>query len=162
MAISKSLDDLHNLIGKELGTSPWVTIEQSQIDLFAKATLDPDWMHIDTERAKKGPVGETIGQGFLTLSLLTHLSHTIDFLPPDIVYAYNYGLDRVRWMTPVRVGRRIRNRMTLIDVSDRGDRQFLIKSENTIEIEGEDRPAMIAEWLGLLQGPKKGQAFEAW
>ncbi|KCZ51942.1 hypothetical protein HY29_05235 [Hyphomonas beringensis] len=156
------LEELVEKTGQELGVSPWVQISQEQVNRFADVTIDPDWMHIDVERAKRGPVGQTIGQGFLTLSLLTHFSHALDFLPEDVVYAYNYGLDRVRWIEPVPVGSRIRNRMRLLEVRDRGDRQYLIKTENHIEIENRDRPAMIAEWLGLLQGAQEGQAYEAW
>lgn len=158
----QTLEQLPDFVGQSLGVAPWVTIEQAKVNMFAEATIDPDWMHIDVERAKRGPVGETIGQGFLTLSLLTHFVHAIAFLPDDIVYAYNYGLDRVRWMAPVRVGKRIRNHMKLIGVDVRGNRQFLIKTENRIEIEGEETPAMVAEWLGLLQGANVDTPYEAW
>jgi len=158
----KNLKDLHLMKNEEVGVSPWVRVSQAQVDMFAGATLDLDWMHIDIERAKMGPVGETIGQGFLTLALLTHFSHELNFFPEDIVYAYNYGLDHVRWMEPVRVGSRIRNRMTLLEVKERENHQFLIKSKNVIEIENSPKPAMIAEWLGLLQGSEQGEEYRSW
>ena len=162
MPMLKTLEDLPTMVGAQIGTSSWLTITQDQVNKFADATSDPDWMHIDVERARRGPIGETIGQGFLTLSLLTYFSHVIAFLPGDVVYAFNYGLDRVRWMAPIRVGRRIRNHMKLLDVTCRGERRFLIKTLNTIEIEGEERPAMTAEWLGLIQGVVGDGAYEPW
>jgi acyl dehydratase len=143
--------DLESWVGKPLGTTTWLTIEQAQVTAFAEATHDMDWMHVDPERARSGPVGATIGQGFLTLSLLTYFSHALAFMPEDVSYAFNYGLDRVRWITPVIVGKRIRNHSTLIDVTCRGDGLYLIKTGNTVEIEGEERPAMTADWLGLVK-----------
>lgn len=155
------LEDLPALIGEELGRSDWLAIDQHRVDDFAAVTSDPDWMHIDVERARSGPVGQTIGQGFLTLSLLTHFNHAIDYLPHDVVYAYNYGIDRVRWPSPLRVGKRVRNIVRLLDVTKKGERRFLVKTLNTVEIEGEERPAMVAEWLGLVQGALE-KDFRPW
>lgn len=146
-----SIAALQLRIGEPIGTSPWLTIDQTRIDAFAQATSDMDWMHVDPQRAREGPVGTTIGQGFLTLSLLLHFSHQIGYLPPDLAHAFNYGLNKVRWLCPVKVGRRIRNIVVLTAIEDRGDDRFLITTQNTVEIEGESRPAMIAEWLGLIQ-----------
>lgn len=151
MTTIASFDELPDWIGKPLGTTPWLAIEQERITAFAVATNDMDWMHVDPERARTGPIGTTIGQGFLTLSLLTHFSHALAFLPKDVSYAFNYGLDRVRWITPILVGKRIRNHSVLLDVTDRADGLFLIKTGNTVEIEGEERPAMTADWLGLVK-----------
>jgi acyl dehydratase len=145
------LEDLHEFIGRELALSDWILITQEQVDAFASATRDLDWMHVDPARARSGPLGQTIAQGFLTLSLLTFFSHESRFIPADVEYALNYGVDRVRWMTPVKVGASIRNRARLLDLQSRGADSFLIKTENTIEILGEDKPAMVAEWLGLLR-----------
>jgi acyl dehydratase len=145
------IEELRPLIGEQIALSAWHPVTQAQVDQFAAATDDPDWMHVDIERARQGPVGETIAQGFLTLSLLLKFSHETRYLPPDIAYAFNYGLDRVRWITPVRVGTRIRNRTVLLDLTDRGSGSYLLKTLNTVEIEGVDKPAMIAEWLGLVK-----------
>lgn len=147
----RAMQDLAAKVGTEIAVSDWYLITQEQVNLFAAATDDPDWMHIDVERAKKGPVGQTIAQGFLTLSLLLHFSHQVGYLPPAIAYAFNYGLDRVRWIAPVRVGARIRNRTELLGVTDRQDGSYLVRTRNTVEIEHGERPAMIAEWLGLVQ-----------
>ena len=147
----RSLEELQGLIGKELALSEWIPITQEQVNAFASATLDMDWMHVDPARARTGPIGQTIAQGFLTLSLLTFFSHQSRLIPAGIEYAFNYGVDRVRWMTPVKVGASIRNRARLLDLQRRGPDGYLIKTENTIEILGEDKPAMVAEWLGLLK-----------
>jgi acyl dehydratase len=147
----RSLEELQGLIGKELALSEWIPITQEQVNAFASATLDMDWMHVDPARARTGPIGQTIAQGFLTLSLLTFFSHQSRLIPAGIEYAFNYGVDRVRWMTPVKVGASIRNRARLLDLQPRGPDGYLIKTENTVEILGEDKPAMVAEWLGLLK-----------
>lgn len=130
-----------------------LTVDQTRIDEFSDATLAPDWMHIDPERAQRdGPFGGTIAFGFWTMSMLTYfLRHTAgrDY-PEGAIYGLNYGLDRVRLMAPVRVGKRIRNHAKIADVTERGKGRFLVKTENTVEIEGEDKPAMVAEWLFML------------
>ena len=152
-----SFDELRAHVGQEIGLSDWLLITQEQVNQFAEVTIDPDWMHIDVERAKNGPVGETIAQGFLTLSLLMHFTHQAAYLPKDLEYAFNYGLDRVRWISPVKVGKRIRNRMFLKAVTPKGRGRYLMTVLNTVEIENEERPAMVALWLGLLQ-TSSGQA----
>lgn len=155
----KQLCDLMQHRGKEIGISDWLLISQARVNAFADVTMDPDWMHIDVERARHGPVGQTIGQGFLTLSLLLYFSHQMQYLPAErVAHAFNYGLNRVRWLAPVPVGARIRNRARLIDVLDRGEGDFLITTENCVEIEGQDKPAMIAEWLGLVREARTGAA----
>ena len=148
-----TFDGLRDAVGSELAVSGWKTITQDRINRFAEAVDDLDWMHVDEARAKTGPVGQTIAQGFLTLSLLTHFSQASGYLPDSIAYAFNYGLDKVRWMTPIPVGARIRNRTKLLALTEKGDGRYLIKTLNTIEIEGESKPAMVAEWLGLVQAP---------
>jgi acyl dehydratase len=144
-------DDLEKMQGSELGASQWLTVTQDLIDGFGKSTRDDDWLHLDPERAaRETPYGGTIAFGFWTLGMLTHFSHEIGMWPSDIAYGLNYGLDRVRWISPVPVGSRIRNRCVLTGFDERGAGQFLIRTSNTIEIEGKDRPALIAEWLGLF------------
>ena len=145
------IEDLQKLVGREIAVSDWICITQEQVDAFASATRDMDWMHVAPARARGGPVGQTIAQGFLTLALLTYFSHEGGFLPADVEYAFNYGIDRVRWMTPVKVGASIRNRTHLLDLQPREPDSWLIKTKNTVEIRGEDKPAMVAEWLGLLK-----------
>jgi acyl dehydratase len=136
--------------------SDWLRVDQEQIDHFSRATLDPDWMHVDSERARReGPYGGTIAFGFWTISMLTYFARRAagrDY-PEGALYGINYGFDRLRLLAPVRVGRRIRNRMKLLDVEDRGAGRFLVRTENTVEVEGEERPAMVAEWLFMLVYP---------
>jgi acyl dehydratase len=144
---------LWDFYGRETRVSDWLEVEQPSIDRFAAATRDPDWMHIDPERARReGPFDGTIAFGFWTLSMLTYLTRSTlggDY-PPGVRYGFNYGLDRVRLMAPVPVGSRIRNHFRIVDIEDRGDSRFVVRSENRIEVEGEEKPAMIAVWLGML------------
>lgn len=148
---SHTLDSMRALLGQEVGLTDWLPVEQKLIDGFAAATLDPEWLHIDVERAaRESPYGGTIAFGFWTLSLLTYFSHQIGLWPADVKYGLNYGLDRVRWISPLRVGSRIRNRAVLTSWDDKGDDRILFRTRNTIEIEGEAKPALVADWLGLF------------
>ena len=138
-------------IGKELGVTPWLEITQERVNQFAEATGDFQFIHVDEERARKeSPFGGTIAHGFLTLSLLAMLGQQTDTIRIEGVrVAINYGLDKVRFVNPVRVGKRIRARFELLSVDEKNPGQFLLKQKVTVEIEGEDKPAMIAEWLGM-------------
>ena len=141
-------------IGKELGTSPWVTIGQDRINEFARSTGDFQWIHVDVERAKKeSPFGGPVAHGYLTLSLLADASLNIGAVPKDAVAAFNYGLDKVRFLAPVKAGARLRTHITLAEVKDQAGGRKLIKLINTIEIEGGAKPALIAETLVSLVGP---------
>ena len=144
---------LWEFYGREPRVSEWLEVEQGPMDQFAAATRDPDWMHIDPERAHRdGPFDGTIAFGFWTLSMLTYLTRSTlgrDY-PPGVRYGFNYGLDRVRLMAPVPVGGRIRAHFRVLEIEGRGEGRFLVRSENRIEIEGEEKPAMIAVWLGML------------
>ena len=151
----KAARDLPLYVGNELAVSEWVTIDQEQVCAFANATRDQDWMHVDPDRARKGPIGQPIVQGFLTLSMLIYFSHQTNNLP-DCEYAFNYGLDRVRWPGVVKVGARIRNRSTLLEAREKGEMRWLLKTSNIVEIEGEKVPAMTAEWLTLLHEQRGG------
>jgi acyl dehydratase len=153
-----SLEELPRFVGREIALTEWSAISQQDVDAFAAVTRDPDWMHIDAERARNGPLGHTIVQGFFTLSLLTYFNQKAAYLPADIAYAFNYGLDRVRWMQPLKVGARVRNRTVLLEVQDRGSRRFIIRTRNTVEIEDSSTPAMVADWLCLLQGQDPARA----
>jgi len=141
---------LQPLAGTELGVSSWVTVDQDMIDRFADVTGDHQWIHVDRARAAAGPFGGTIAHGFLTLSLLPSLN-TRDWSSMDgVLGALNYGLDKVRFLTPVRSGARIRNRVKMLSAEQRGPGRVLVANESTVEIEGEAKPALVAETLVLL------------
>lgn len=143
-------DRLKDYVGKDLGCSEWFLIDQDRINRFADVTEDHQFIHVDVERAKAGPFGDTIAHGFLTLSLLSHLTEDCGLMPENTVMGVNYGCDKVRFLQPVKVDQRVRARVKPVSVIERQPGQFLIKSEITVEIEGEDRPALVAEWLALL------------
>lgn len=138
------------LIGQDLVVSDWVTLTQDMVDKFADATKDPDWMHVDVARSEReSPYGGTIVQGFLNMSLVIYFSHTLDFQPKDTVYGLNYGIDRARFLTPVRTGTRVRDHVALTGFTPRGEGRYLMKSTHTIEAEGEEKPAAVIDWLVL-------------
>ena len=137
-------------VGQELGVSAWRVIEQDRIDRFADATDDHQWIHVDRPRAAHGPFGTTIAHGFLTLSLLASTAYEV---MADIfagATAFNYGLDKVRFVNPVKVGARVRNRIKLLALEPKGEGRWVLTSENTFEIEGEDKPALIAVSLVMI------------
>ena len=139
-----------DFVGKELGVSGWMTVGQPMIDAFAELTGDRQWIHVDAERAaREAPTGSTIAHGLLTLSLLPAMRSEIGVVPNGTGRSINYGYDKIRFLAPVRPGARIRTRVTLSAVTPRGD-GFLIDTRNAVEIEGEDKPAMIADSLTLL------------
>ncbi|MBK8135486.1 MAG: MaoC family dehydratase [Chloroflexi bacterium] len=145
-----SFASLEDFVGSELGISDWMTVDQRRIDAFADVTQDHQWIHTDPERAAESTLGSTIAHGYLTLSLLSHLQFEIGAFPVDVSAILNYGLDRVRFLTPVKEGQRIRARLKLLLVETRPDGRKLMKLENTVEIEGNSKPALIAETLNLL------------
>lgn len=137
--------------GKELGYSQWFVIDQARIDSFGLASEDVDPMHMDPEWAHaQSPYGTTIAYGFLTLSLLTHMLHDVILRSPREAYKLNYGLDRVRMITPVRVGSSVRARIVLKAARERAPGRILCNFDVAVEIRGEQRPALVAEWLLLL------------
>lgn len=144
-----TLAELAAGVGRDLGVSPWFEVDQARVDRFADVTEDHQFIHVDPERAAATPFGGTIAHGLLTLSLIVHLC--LDRVPKleDTRLLLNYGFDRVRFVAPVRVGKRIRAAARLADVAERKPGQFLIKLDVTIEIEGESKPALTAEWLSL-------------
>ena len=143
----KSLRDLEQRVGEELGVSPWVEITQERIDTFARAIEDFQWIHVDPERAKRSPFGSTIAHGFLTLSLLSHLSE-ITFGFTDRRMGINYGLNRVRFTSPVPVNSRVRARFTLQKLEKIEGDGVQVTWNVAVEIEGSTKPALVAEWLG--------------
>lgn len=136
--------------GRDLGVSEWLEIDQDRVNAFADVTEDHQFIHVDPEAAAQTPFGGTIAHGFLTLSLLPRLTAGMTILPDGMVMGINYGLNRVRFLAPVKVGKRIRARATVADVQEKGPGQFLVTTDVTVEIEGEDKPALVAEWLGLF------------
>ena len=136
-------------LGADLGTSSWLLIDQARIDTFADCTLDHQFIHVDPVKAAQTPFGGTIVHGFLSLSLLSHFAGTVGCGFENAVMGINYGFDRVRFLTPVKVDSRIRARARLLDVQEKSPGQFLIKQEVSLEIEGEPKPALIAEWLTM-------------
>ena len=142
--------ELKDHIGQTLGPSEWFAIDQDRINAFADVTIDHQFIHVDPDKAKHTPFGTTVAHGFLTLSLLTHLTSDTSLMPENTVMGVNYGFDKVRFIQPVRVGQKVRATVVPRSVLERGPGQYLIKSEVTVEIDGEDKPAVVAEWLGLL------------
>ena len=142
--------ELKDYVGKDLGTSQWFRVDQDRINRFASVTEDYQFIHVDEEKAKHGPFGATIAHGFLTLSLLSHLTEDCGLVPEGTVMGVNYGCDRVRFLQPVRVDQQIRARVKPLSVLERAPGQYLIKSEITVEIDGEETPALVAEWLALM------------
>ena len=142
-----SVRDLAARVGEEVGVSPWLEVTQERIDTFAKAIDDFQWIHVDRERAGKSPFGGTIAHGFLTLSLLSHLSE-ITFSFSDRRMGVNYGLNRVRFTSPVPSGARVRARFTLLKYEPIEANGVQVTWNATVEIEGAPKPALVAEWIG--------------
>ncbi|EKT4458033.1 MaoC family dehydratase [Pseudomonas putida] len=141
--------ELSQYVGKELGHSEWLKIDQQRINLFAEATGDFQFIHVDPEKAAKTPFGGTIAHGFLTLSLIPKLIEDILVLPQGLKMVVNYGLDSVRFIQPVKVDSRVRLKVKLGEVMEKKPGQWLLKAIATLEIEGEEKPAYIAESLSL-------------
>ena len=141
--------DLAGLVGTEIGVSEWTEITQEQINVFADVTDDHQFIHIDPEKAAQTPFGGTIAHGFLTLSMLSSLAGGTALVLDGIAMGINYGFEKVRFLTPVRSGRKIRGRFTLADAVERNPGQWMLKYDVTVEIEGEDKPALMAQWLTL-------------
>ena len=140
-------DTLKDFIGKDMGESDWLVVDQDRINQFADATLDHQFIHVDSEKAT--PLfGSTIAHGFLSLSLMAGMPAP-QVAPENMTMAFNYGLDRVRFLTPVNVGSKVRTKAKLLSVDDKGDGRYLVKNEVTMEIEGQEKPAYIAESLTM-------------
>lgn len=141
--------ELKDYVGKELGCSQWLTIDQDRINLFAEATGDHQFIHVDPVKAAQTPFGSTIAHGFLSLSLIPKLMEDILILPEGAKMVVNYGLDSVRFIQPVKVNSRVRLKVDMNDVIEKKPGQWLLKATATLEIEGSDKPAYIAEPLSL-------------
>jgi acyl dehydratase len=145
-----SLDEIRAKIGQPIGVSGWIEVGQGRIDQFADATDDHQFIHVDQQLAKQTPFGGTIAHGFLTLSLLSRMAADVMLIPDTTKMAVNYGLDRVRFLAPVKSGKRVRGHFTLDGVDEKAPGQLLIRQSVSVEIEGEDKPALTAQWLGLI------------
>ena len=146
-----SIGTISQYVGQELGVSEWITITQERINHFADFTGDHQWIHVDVERAKRESLfGTTIAHGYLTLSLAADLSMELGIIPAGVSQALNYGLDKVRFLAPVKSGSRVRDRVVLLAAEPQSKGRILLKFRNTIEIEGEAKPALIADALSLL------------
>jgi acyl dehydratase len=145
-----SLDEIRSRIGEEVGVSSWLTVDQARIDVFADATEDHQFIHVDPQAAAAAGLGGTIAHGFLSLSLLSRMAAEGMLIPEGVKMALKYGFDRVRFLAPVKSGKRVRGRFTLDSVEEKAPGQLLMRHLVTVEIEGEDKPALAAIWLGLI------------
>ena len=142
-------DKLEDYVGQDIGSSEWFEVDQDRIDMFADATLDHQFIHVDEEKAT--PLfGSTIAHGFLSLSLIPHLTSQAVLAPENLKMVFNYGLDKVRFINPVNVGCKVRTHSKCVSVEDKGDGRYLMKTEVSMEIEGVEKPAYIAETLSMF------------
>jgi len=152
------LEDLAGRVGREIGRSRWMKIDQDRIDAFAACTDDPQWIHVDPGKAARGPFGNTVAHGFLILSLITRLSREAAPFPELEGIILNYGLNRARFLRPVPVGAEIRDTLLLKEVSDKGEGKILLTIQHTIHIRGQSEPACVAEVLRMILTAPPGDA----
>jgi acyl dehydratase len=146
-----SLDAYQAMVGKEIGVSSWHMVDQPRIDTYADVIEDHQFIHVDPERAKKETAfGTTIAHGFLTMSLLSIMSYEVMPVIAGTTMGVNYGFDKLRFISPVRSGKRVRGRFVLAEAKLRKPNELQSRTNVTVEIEGEDKPALVAEWLGLI------------
>src|SRR5271165_2926485 len=146
-----TLENASGFVGKELGVSSWHVVDQNMINQFAACTGDNQWIHIDVERAnRESPFGAPVAHGYLSLALIAPLSMEIGVIPEGAVAAFNYGIDKVRFLSPVKAGARVRLKVTLMEFAPRDEKQAVMKTANTLEIEGLAKPALIAETLAMV------------
>ena len=145
-----TLDEIRGKVGSSVGVSDWIEVSQERITAFAEATEDRQFIHVDPAAAAQAPFGGTVAHGFLSLSLLSRMAADVMQVPDTTRMAVNYGLDRVRFIAPVRAGKRVRGHFTLDAADEKSPGQLLLKHTVTVEIEGEERPALTAQWLGLV------------
>ena len=145
-----SIEEIESKVGEEVGVSDWILVDQARIDRFAEVTEDHQFIHVDAQAAAKTPFGGTIAHGFLTLSLLSRMAADAMLRPEQIKMGVNYGFEKVRFLAPVRSGKRVRGRFKLIRFEEKRPGQVQFVHEVTVEIEGADKPALIADWIGLI------------
>lgn len=144
------LDVIRDRIGEEVGCSSWIAIDQQRIDAFAEATEDRQFIHVDPAAAAATPFGGTIAHGFLTLSLLPRMGAEAMLVPDGLKMGVNYGVESVRFLAPVRAGKRVRGRFTLDSVEEKAPERVLMRHRVSVEVEGEKKPALTALWLTLI------------
>jgi acyl dehydratase len=144
-----TLEAYQAMVGKEIGVSSWHLVDQPRIDTYADVIEDHQYIHVDPERAKETAFGTTIAHGFLTMSLLSVMSYEVMPAVAGATMGVNYGFDKLRFISPVRSGKRVRGRFVLAEARLRKPSEFQTRTNVTVEIEGEDKPALVAEWLGL-------------
>lgn len=145
-----SLKDIHSRIGTEIGVSSWITVDQDRINAFAEVTEDRQFIHVDPEAASKTLFGGPVAHGFLALSLLSRMAFEVMLVPPNLKMAINYGFDRIRFLAPVPAGAKLRGRFTLTNVEEKSLGQLLTHHNVQVEIDNTEKPALTADWLGLL------------
>lgn len=146
-----TLAGLNERVGEELGLSGWVTIDQARIDTFASCTGDHQWIHVDVERAKReSPFRGPVAHGYLALAMVAPLSMEVGVIPRDAAAGLNYGIDKVRFLAPVPAGTRVRLRVVLAGLEPKDGGQVIMRTQNTLEMEGSEKPALVAETLALL------------
>jgi acyl dehydratase len=145
-----SLDEIRARVGGEVGVSDWITIDQGRIDAFASVTEDHQFIHVDPDAAAETPFGGTVAHGFLTLSLLSRMAADAMLVPEGVTMGVNYGFERVRFIAPVRSGKRVRGRFTLTSMEEKRPGQWQLVHNVAVEIEGADKPALVADWIGLI------------
>jgi acyl dehydratase len=144
-----SIEELQKRIGTETGVSPWITLDQPRIDAFAELTEDRQFIHVDPERAKLTPFGGTIAHGFLVLSMLSRMGENAMLVIAGVYMGVNYGFEKVRFVAPVRAGAKVRGRFVLEDAREREPGQWQLRYAVTVEIEGQGKPAVSAQWLTM-------------
>jgi acyl dehydratase len=150
-----SMITLPEFVGRELGVSDWIAVDQERIEQFAACTGDRQWIHVDVERARReSPFGGPVAHGYLSLALVAPLAMELGVVPPDAAAGLNYGLDKVRFLAPVKAGARVRNRVNVLSVDGQNEGRMLLKLQCTLEIESEAKPALVAEMLCMLIGKR--------
>jgi acyl dehydratase len=145
-----SLEAYQNMVGREIGVSSWHVVDQGRINAFADVIEDHQFIHVDPERARETAFGSTVAHGFLTMSLLSIMSYEVMPVIEGTTMGVNYGFDKLRFISPVRAGSRVRGRFTLMEAKLRKSNELQSRTSVTIEIEGEEKPALVAEWIGLI------------
>ena len=145
-----TIEEIQERVGTEIGMSDWILIDQNRFDAFAAITEDHQFIHVDPERAKQTPFRGTVAHGFLTLSLLSRMAGGVMLHPESMRMAVNYGFEKVRFMAPVKSGKRVRGRFRMLSAEEKRASQWQITYEVTVEIEDEDKPALVADWIGYM------------
>jgi len=145
-----SLDEIKAKVGTDLGASPWILVDQQAIDTFADVTGDHQFIHVDPAAAAQTPFGGTVAHGFLTLSLLSQMAAHVMLVPDTTRMGVNYGFEKIRFIAPVRSGKRVRGHFTLASAQEKRPGHWQFLHHVTVEIEGETKPALTADWIGLI------------